>query len=159
MKKIGMGGGCHWCTEAVFQSLKGVEQVEQGYIATSEDPDTFYEGVLVHYDPNIISLQKLVEIHLKTHQSTSFHRMRSKYLSGVYIFNEDQRLKTERILDDLRNDFDKEIITSVYNFKKFQASRMEIRDYYRADPDRPFCRKYIEPKLEMLKQSYSSELK
>jgi len=71
IEKIAMGGGCHWCTEAVFQSLKGVQLVEQGFIASHGNSDKFSEGVIVHFDPHLIPLEVLIEIHLHTHQCTS----------------------------------------------------------------------------------------
>ncbi|MEM9076169.1 MAG: peptide-methionine (S)-S-oxide reductase [Bacteroidota bacterium] len=78
MDKIGLGGGCHWCTEAVFSSLNDVIRVEQGFISSNEE-SAFSEAVIVHYDSNAISLKDLVGIHLYTHKSTSDHSMRAKY--------------------------------------------------------------------------------
>ncbi|PTX43101.1 peptide-methionine (S)-S-oxide reductase [Christiangramia gaetbulicola] len=162
MKKleiIGFGGGCHWCTEAVFQSLKGVGEVEQGYISTATEPEVFYEGVIVHYHPNLISLEKLIEIHLITHHSTSNHSMRSKYLSGIYVFNNDQKILSDKILNELQEDYDKKIITRTYDFGNFKASRPEIRNYYKTDPGKPFCKLYIDPKLKILEKDHLDLLK
>ena len=64
MKKIGFGGGCHWCTEAVFQSVEGVENVEQGYIASEGDASEFSEAVIVHYHSKKAFLERLIKIHL-----------------------------------------------------------------------------------------------
>ena len=95
LKKIALGGGCHWCTEAVFQSLKGVVSVEQGYIASLVKHSAFSEGVIVHFNANIISLKTLIEIHLYTHKSTSNHSMREKYRSAIYVFSKSQNDKVE----------------------------------------------------------------
>jgi len=89
--KIGFGGGCHWCTEAVFQSLKGVRSVAQGFIASTEKNSSFSEAVIVFYDAAIITLKDLIEIHLHTHNSTSNHRFRKKYRSAVYYFEKRQK--------------------------------------------------------------------
>ena len=67
--KIALGGGCHWCTEAVFQSLKGVEKVNQGYVASTGENNWFSEAVIVHFNDEIITLKTLIEIHLHTHKS------------------------------------------------------------------------------------------
>jgi len=72
-KKIGFGGGCHWCTEAYFQSLKGVEEVEQGWISAVTPNEAFSEAVIVHYDEHVIALNILISIHLHTHASTKNH--------------------------------------------------------------------------------------
>ncbi len=159
LHRIGFGGGCHWCTEAVFQAIKGVEEVKQGYISTAQEKETFYEGVLVNYDPRSISLQKLIEIHLQTHQSTSYHSMRSKYLSAVYTFNAMQNSEVLDILNTLQEKFEKPIITSAYYFGNFKASRPEITNYYKTDPERPFCKLYIDPKIKILEDKFQSFVK
>ncbi|MUP42796.1 peptide methionine sulfoxide reductase [Gramella aestuarii] len=158
LEKIGFGGGCHWCTEAVFQYLNGVDKVEQGYISTSSKPELFYEAVIVHFDPKIISQKTLIRIHLSTHKSSSDHSMRYKYLSAVYSFEQDQHAEAESILSNL-SEQDKKFITRVYKFGDFKASREEIRNYYATDPKRPFCRSYIQPKLEFLDKKFSKYLK
>ena len=159
LQKTGFGGGCHWCTEAVFQSLKGVERVEQGYISTRIDPKTFCEGVIVHFNPDSITLEKLIDIHLQTHQSTSNHSMRTKYLSAVYSFTSEQHSRVEGILKELQEDYAKEIVTIAYHYGDFKASRKEIWNYYKTDPERPFCKIYIEPKLNLIRQKFTEQLK
>ena len=91
ISKIGFGGGCHWCTEAVFQSLKGVAKVEQGWIASFDEYDSFSEAVIVYYNETVISLETLIDVHLYTHRSNSDHSMRKKYRSAVYTFSENKR--------------------------------------------------------------------
>ncbi len=71
--KIGFGGGCHWCTKAVFQSLNGVNNVKQGWIASDGEAFAFSEAVIVEYNAKIIPLEVLIEVHLRTHKSTSEH--------------------------------------------------------------------------------------
>ncbi len=90
MEKIGFGGGCHWCTEAVFQALIGVEKVEQGWIASEGENDSFSEAVIVHFDESTIDLSTLTAIHLFTHSCTSEHSMWKKYRSAVYTFSNKQ---------------------------------------------------------------------
>lgn len=88
LAKLGFSGGCHWCTEAVFQAVIGVEKVEQGWISPAGKAGTFYEGVLVHFDPALVDIDLLVAIHLHSHSATADHSMRNKYRSGVYVFNQ-----------------------------------------------------------------------
>ena len=98
MDKIGFGGGCHWCTEGVFQSLIGVNHVDQGWISSEVPNDNYSEGVIVNFDPQVISLHVLVEIHLLTHSSTSNHSMRDKYRSAVYTYDQSQAENIHRII-------------------------------------------------------------
>lgn len=153
-QKIGFGGGCHWCTEAVFQSLIGVSEVEQGYIASDNENSSFSEAVIVHFNPNIITLDTLIEIHIHTHKSTSNHSMRKKYRSTIYTFNQSQTKICEVILKSLQRQFDNTLITQIMSFVAFKKSREAIQDYFLKNPEKPFCKLYINPKLKLLKAKH-----
>ncbi|MEZ4795543.1 MAG: peptide-methionine (S)-S-oxide reductase [Flavobacteriaceae bacterium] len=159
IEKIGFGGGCHWCTEAVFQHLKGVEKVEQGWIASNEDNATFSEAVLVQFHPEQIPLEVLVEIHLHTHNSTSLHSFREKYRSAVYTFSESQKEEICTIIETLQAQFKHRLITKVIPFVSFKASREQIVDYYKKNPQKPFCETFINPKLKLLLNQYNNYTK
>ncbi len=156
--KIALGGGCHWCTEAVFQSLKGVKHIEQGYISSINEDTSFSEAVIVHFDAESISLQTLIEIHLHTHKSTSAHSMREKYRSAIYAFSEEQLHEAEDMLSKFRKEFDNKLITKVYPFSEFKASREAIQNYYQKNPEKPFCKRFINPKLKLLLDMFSNHL-
>ncbi|MFI8379746.1 peptide-methionine (S)-S-oxide reductase [Leeuwenhoekiella sp. NPDC079379] len=156
VSKIALGGGCHWCTEAVFQSLKGVLKVEQGYVASTGINKEYSEAVIVHFNSDSIPLAVLIEIHLYTHKSTSNHSFRTKYRSAVYYFSEYQATMISQILIDLQPLFKEPIITRVLPFTSFKASRECLHNYYLRDPDKPFCKRYIQPKLKFLKEKFSS---
>lgn len=151
MKKIGLGGGCHWCTEAVFQQVEGVSKVEQGYIASEAPADNLSEAVIVHYLPKKVNLERLLEIHLHTHNSTSDHSFRKKYRSAVYFFSAEEEKEIKSLLVKLQKKFDQKLVTQVLAFRRFEASREAIQNYYRRNPEAPFCKRYIEPKLKKLK--------
>ncbi|MEC3906779.1 peptide-methionine (S)-S-oxide reductase [Tamlana sp. 2201CG12-4] len=155
-QKIALGGGCHWCTEAVFQSLKGVTKVEQGFVASTKNYSTFSEAVIVHFNPEDMALKTLIEIHLYTHKSTSDHSMRTKYRSAVYVFLKEQKQNVECIIEGLQNKFENKLITQVLPFKAFKASREQITNYYYSNPEKPFCERFINPKLEFLLEHFSS---
>ena len=154
LEKIGLGGGCHWCTEAVFQQLKGVAQVEQGYIASLAPYDSLSEGIIVHFDPQQISLAILFEVHVHTHRSTKNHSFRAKYRSAVYTFSEEQVYAFAKALPSLQQAFSEPIITKTLPFEAFKASPVHITDYYRKHPEAPFCERYIIPKLDFIKGHY-----
>lgn len=157
--KIGFGGGCHWCTEAVFIALRGVSQVQQGFIQSEPPHNVFSEAVIVHYNPTEIDLAVLIEAHLRTHASTSQHKMRNKYRSAVYAFNHQQLLNSTLNLTTLQASFDKPLITKALTFVAFKASDERFQRYYQTDPTRPFCKTYIDPKLALLRQRFSKHYK
>lgn len=153
---IGFGGGCHWCTEAVFAALKGVARVEQGFIASVPPDEALSEAVIVHFDPEVISLDVLVEVHLRTHSSTSNHTMRGKYRSAVYTMDDAQSRETEGILSRLQQVFDERLVTRVLPFVVFEPSPEQFRDYAVKNQGRPFCTAYIDPKLAVLRREFSA---
>lgn len=158
LRTLALGGGCHWCTEAVFQALRGVVKVDQGWIATPVLPGES-EGVVVHYDAGLVGERELIEIHLHTHASGSDHSMRHRYRSALYSRSTAHARHLEALLRELGATFPHPRVTRVLPFGSFRESREAIRNYYRTDPDRPFCRCYIEPKLEMLRQRFGSRVK
>ena len=153
--KIALGGGCHWCTEAVFQALKGVVKVEQGYVASIKENESFSEAIIVHFNTEVITLKHLIEVHLHTHKSTSAHSMRHKYRSAVYYFSEEQKIEAEFILNGFQTTFQNKLITKIYPFSEFKASREAIQNYYLKNPNKPFCERFINPKLELLLHQFS----
>jgi peptide-methionine (S)-S-oxide reductase len=159
LKQAGFGGGCHWCTEAVFSSLKGVRRVQQGWIGSIGANAASSEGVIVEYDDNVISFATLIAIHLYTHGSTSQHSMRGKYRSAIYTFDDDDAQLAQEALDTLQSDFDEPIITKVMPYQEFTQSREELLDYYFKNPQKPFCELYINPKLKLIMERFSNLLK
>ena len=155
--KIGFGGGCHWCTEAVFQSLAGVVRVEQGYIGSVGTFKDLSEAVIVHFSPNLISLKSLVEIHLYTHKSSSEHSMRKKYRSAIYVFSKGQKIKATQYIEEFKLRFSAPIITTVLPFQTFEPSRESITNYYKKNPSGPFCERFIAPKLRLLQEQFKDK--
>lgn len=158
MNKIGFGGSCHWCTEAIFLSLKGVSKVEQGWIAAKGENSGFSEAVVVTYDTEIISLQTLVAIHLYTHSCTSNHSMRSKYRSAVYTFDKEDAIIANASIKELQADYTAPIITKVLPFIDFKVNTQEFLNYYYSNPDKPFCENIVNPKLKMLIKQFSNDI-
>jgi len=153
--KIAFGGGCHWCTEAVFQSLIGVTKVEQGFVGSTDDNSSFSEAVIVYFDASKILLKTLIEIHLHTHKSASNHSMRTKYRSAIYTFSDSQNKKVQSEMELFQFQFQNKLITKVLSFNEFKASREQIQNYYYKNPEKPFCERFINPKLQILLNSFS----
>lgn len=152
--QIGFGGGCHWCTEAVFQTLRGVSTVAQGFIQSTAPHDTFSEGVVVDFDPETIPLAVLIAIHLRTHASTSPHKMRGKYRSAVYTFSDAQAAEVRSLINADRPNFNAPLVTLTIPHIAFKASDARFQNYYATDAERPFCTTYIDPKLAKIRREY-----
>ena len=155
MAKIGFGGGCHWCTEGVFQALRGVSQVDQGFVQSDAPADTWAEGVIVTFDLSAIELATLSEVHLRTHSATRARSPRGNYRSAIYIFEDSQRKEAELAIARYAEETGKVVHTLVIPFKSFRASDERYQNYYRTDPSRPFCRRYIDPKLDHIRRNFS----
>ena len=152
--KIGFGGGCHWCTEGVFQSIKGVTHVDQGWIQSDGTDDWFSEAVIVTFDHNEISQETLIEIHLLTHSSQADHSMRSKYRSAIYFFDEAQEEEIKNALLALQEQAKGKYITKVIPMVRFRRNKERFLNYYQKNPKAPFCQTYISPKLEKLRRTH-----
>ncbi len=159
LPEIGFGGGCHWCTEAVFQSLRGVDTVRQGFISSDPPNDAFSEAALVTFDAERIGLEQLIAVHISTHAATSNHSMRGKYRSAIYTFDDAQAASARTILDSLQDDMEQTVVTQVLPYRSFKYSDERFHNYYRQDSQRPFCRTYIDPKLTKIRQRFAEYVK
>ncbi len=158
-EKIGFGGGCHWCTEAVFNQLIGIQNVQQGFIKSNAPNNYFSEAVIVEFDDEQIPLSELIEIHLRTHASTSNHSMREKYRSAIYTYTDEQTANATIILKQLQVGFEKPLITQALPFVEFRSSEEKYQNYFDKNAEGQFCKTYIDPKLNMLRRKYSSIVK
>jgi peptide-methionine (S)-S-oxide reductase len=159
VQTIGFGGGCHWCTEAVFAALRGVIRVEQGFICADAPDDDFSEAVLLTFDPGEISLAVLIEIHLRTHASTSNHAMRRKYRSAVCAMDEAQAEAARCVLKEAGPGFDAPLVTRILPFRTFRASDERFQRYAEKNAGGPFCTTYIDPKLALLRKEFDGVLR
>ena len=155
LERAGFGGGCHWCTEGVFQALKGVSRVDQGFIRSEPPADTWAEGVIVTFDPGVISLATLSEVHLRTHSSARARSPRSKYRTAIYVFGDPQRQEVDPVISAFADEIGKPVQTQVLPFSGFRPSDARFQNYSRTDPNRPFCRRYIDPKLNFIRRKFA----
>lgn len=155
MTKIGFGGGCHWCTEGVFQSLRGVGHVDQGFLQSEPPSDTWAEGVIVSFDTAIISLETLAEVHLRTHSANGTYSPAGRYRSAIYVFDESQRRDAAATVARLAQETGEPARTLILPFVGFKPSDARYQNYYRTDPNRPFCRRYIDPKLDYIRTNFA----
>ena len=170
------GTGCFWCTEAVFQSLKGVYKVESGYSGGKVVNPTYKEVcsgntghaevVQITFDPKVISFAKLMEVFFKTHDPTTLNRqgadVGTQYRSAIFYHNEEQRRFAEEIKEKLNREkaYDSPIVTEITAFSKFYPAEDYHQDYYNINgQSNGYCRMVIQPKLEKFKKAFADALK
>jgi len=169
------GGGCFWCTEAVFSELKGVFDVKPGY-SGGNTIDPSYEQVCtgrtghaevvqVTFDPKVIAYKDLLEVFFSTHDPTSLNRqgadVGTQYRSIILYGNENQRKEAEDTIAKLAADhtFGKKIVTEVVPLKAFYVAEEYHHDYFRRNPSQGYCQVVISPKLAKFRSHYKSRLK
>ena len=155
MEKVGLGGGCHWCTEGIFQMLRGVAEVDQGFVRSDPPADRWAEGVIVRFDPSVIDLAILIEVHLRTHAAAARYVAKGKYRSAIYVGDDMQQQQATETIALLQREFEDPIETRVLPFRAFKPSDERFRNYYARNPDRPFCRRYIDPKLDFIRRNFA----
>tara|TARA_R110002050_G_scaffold184880_1_gene318585 strand:- start:199 stop:708 length:510 start_codon:yes stop_codon:yes gene_type:complete len=156
LAKIAFGGGCHWCTESVFTSIKGVKKVDQGWIASIDEAASFSEGVIVHFDNEEIAEKLLIEIHLATHSAASKHSMRSKYRSAIYIFSDLQEQRVLNFLQGFQIDNDIRLVTQVLPMTTFKLNDEQYLDYLTKNKKSQFSKRYIHPKLKLVNDKFGN---
>lgn len=169
------GGGCFWCTEAIFLELDGVKKVESGYIGgktanpTYEEVSTgttgHAEATQITFDPNKISFGELLEIFFATHDPTTLNRqgadVGTQYRSEVFYHNEEQKKIAEDYIKllDSQNTFGKPVVTKVSPATKFYVAEDYHQNYYARNKEKSYCSYVITPKVEKVRKQYSEKLK
>ena len=125
-----------------------------GYIKSLAPHDSYSEAVVLSFEPSIIPLNVLIDVHLRTHSSTSLHKLRGKYRSAVYVFSDVQADTVQRQIKTLQSDFEEPIVTTALQYDGFKLSLEHFQNYYRTNPEKPFCRVYIDPKLSKIRQQF-----
>jgi len=170
-----LGGGCFWCTEAVFQLIRGVEKVEPGY-AGGEPPNPTYDEVStgrtghaevaqITFDANSISFREILEIFFGTHDPTQLNRqgadVGTQYRSIIFYNSPEQKATAEQLIKELADEkaFDGPIVTKVEQLKAFYPAETYHKDYFKKHPSAPYCQAVIAPKIAKLQRTYFSKLK
>jgi len=175
MDTIILGGGCFWCTEAVFSEVRGVEKVESGYSGGTV-PNPSYEEVCtdktghaevvkVTFDPEKITLSDILGIFFEIHDPTSVNRqgedVGTQYRSVIFYLNDEQKHVAEKIIREITasGKYRKPIVTAIEKFKAFYPSENYHHDYYKRNGNAPYCRAVISPKLEKFRHSFTAQLR
>lgn len=169
------GGGCFWCTEAIFLELDGVKKVESGYIG-GKTPNPTYEEVStgttghaeatqITFDPSKISFGELLEIFFATHDPTTLNRqgadVGTQYRSEVFYHSDEQKKIAEDYIKllDSQNTFGKPVVTKVSPATKFYVAEDYHQNYYARNKEKSYCSYVITPKIEKVRKQYSEKLK
>ena len=167
--------GCFWCTEAVFQRLKGVKKVSSGYSGGHVINPTYEqvcskntghaECLKIEYDPSQISFDELLEVFWKTHDPTTMNRQGNdigpQYRSVIFYQNEEQKQKAEKYKAALNESgvFNSPIVTAIEPFKVFYPAEKYHSNYYNDNTSQSYCYYVIKPKLEKLRKVFANKLK
>lgn len=174
MEIMTVGGGCFWCTEAIFDKVQGVEKVIPGYSGGNAPGVPTYrevcsgltghaEVIQVHFDPNRISYKELLEIFMTTHDPTTLNRqggdVGTQYRSVIFYHNEAQKQTAQDVLETMKNVYSDPIVTELTPLKVFHPAEEEHHNYYEQHPEQGYCQLVISPKLSKFKKMYASKLK
>jgi len=169
------GSGCFWCTEAIFEGLKGVQSVVSGY-SGGNVPNPSYESVCsgktshaevcqITYDPQTIPYDELLEIFWKTHNPTTLNQqgndIGTQYRSVIFYHNEEQKKKAELYKNELNKSgaWDNPIVTEVKAFSKFYQAEEYHQHYFERNPGQGYCSFIIAPKVEKFRKVFNDKLK
>ena len=165
LEKATFGAGCFWCVEAVFEQLDGVTSVVAGYAGGHTAHPTYEEvctGKTGHaevtqitFDPKKISYKRLLEVFWDSHDPTTLNRqgadVGTQYRSVIFYHNEEQRKEAEQSKAEAQKSLNETIVTEIKPLTEFYAAENYHQDYFRTNPNAPYCRLVIAPKLHKLK--------
>ncbi len=157
-----LGGGCYWCTEAIFQMLPGVQSVTSGFAGGTKDNPTYEEVcagttghaevIQVGYDPKVIAYEKILQTFWEAHDPTTLNRQGNdtgtQYRSIILYSNEAQKKAAEKSKVEAQKHFSEPIVTEIVPLKKFYKTKADHQDFYRSNPNQAYCRAIIRPKVE-----------
>lgn len=169
-----LGGGCFWCTEAIFKELKGVYSVVPGYTGGNAPGKPTYrevcsgrtghaEVIRVAFDPEQISFNTVLKIFMTTHDPTTLNRqgadVGTQYRSAIFYHSEDQKTTAEEVIQELAAYFDQPIVTELTEAQVFYEAEDYHHDYYNQNKEQGYCNAVISPKLKKFRSLYAEYLK
>lgn len=168
MKTIVLGGGCFWCTEAVFQRLKGVESVVSGYAGGDIPNPTYHnhgrhaEVVEVTYDPTVITLKQLLEIFFSVHDPTTLNQPGTADVGMSYrsiiLCDESELTIAKTVKQEAQKQWNNPIITEINVLDTFYPAEDYHQNYYNQNPEAGYCQVIINPKLEKFRKKFNNYL-
>lgn len=170
-----LGGGCFWCTEAVFSDLKGVENVESGYSGGTVANPSYEqvctgttghaEVVQITFNPNAISFREILQIFFTAHDPTTLNRqgadVGTQYRSVIFYHGKEQKTVAEQVVKEIEaaKTWDSPIVTDIVPFNAFYRAEDYHQEYFKRNQHQPYCQVVIAPKISKLRDHYRSRLK
>ncbi len=170
-----LAAGCFWCVEAVFDDLKGVEDVVSGYSGGHTENPTYREVcsettghaevINIKFDANEISFKEILQVFFTVHDPTQLNRqgndIGSSYRSAIFYHTDEQKKTAEEVVKEIEAEgiYDKPIVTQIAPFDKFYPAENYHQEYFANNPNQPYCAAVVAPKVAKFRQKFVSRLK
>jgi peptide-methionine (S)-S-oxide reductase len=172
---VTLAGGCFWCLEAIFNELEGVDKVVSGYSGGNVVNPSYSEvctgttghaeAVQLMLDPKVVSFREILDVFFGIHDPTILNRqgadVGTQYRSAVFYHSEEQKAIAEQVIKELNaaNIWDAPIVTEVTPFEAFYVAEYYHQEYFRHNPEQPYCRVVVAPKVAKFRKQYLEKLK
>lgn len=170
-----LGGGCFWCTEAVFNDLRGVDYAVSGYAGGAKDNPTYREVcygntghaevIQIAFDPALLSYEDLLRVFFHVHDPTTLNKqgndVGTQYRSVIFYHNDAQKNAAEKIIKEISDEklWDNKIVTEVSPLTKFFIAEDYHQEYFKLNGHAPYCQFVISPKLTKFRKNFKDKLK
>jgi peptide-methionine (S)-S-oxide reductase len=170
-----LAAGCFWCVEAVFDDLKGVEDVVSGYAGGHTENPTYRqvcdgntghaEVAEIKFDPSVISFKDILRVFFSVHDPTTLNRqgndIGSQYRSEIFYHNDEQKRAAEEVIKEVSDDgiYDEPIVTKVTPLNKFWPAEDYHQEYFLNNPNQPYCQAVVAPKVRKFRAKFADRLK
>lgn len=170
-----LAAGCFWCVEAVFDDLKGVEDVVSGYSGGQTENPTYRqvcdgntghaEVAQIKFDPSVISFKDVLRVFFSVHDPTTMNRqgndIGTQYRSAIFYHNDEQKRDAEEVIKEITDEgvYDDPIVTEVTPFEKFWPAEDYHQEYFANNPNVPYCAAVVSPKVRKFRQKFADRLK
>ena len=168
-----LGGGCFWCTEAVFQQLKGIKAVESGYTGGHvENPEyeQICEGTTGHaevvrltFDSEVVSFREILEVFFTIHDPTTLNRqgndVGTQYRSVIYFHTPEQQDTAKHVIAEMANVWDAPIVTELSPAETYYKAESYHQNYFRQNPMQGYCAFIVAPKVSKVRKTFSDKIR
>jgi len=170
-----LAAGCFWCVEAVFDDLKGVEDVVSGYSGGYVENPTYRqvcdgntghaEVTQIKFDPSVISFKDILRVFFAVHDPTTLNRqgndVGTQYRSAVFYHNEDQKRDAEEVIKEVTDEgiYDAPIVTEITPFEEFWPAEDYHQEFFANNPNQPYCTSIVAPKVAKFRKKFADRLK